>query len=51
MKTVSILLKLPKELNEFLLDEVARIRTEKSIRTSKEAIIISLINKYKNNGN
>lgn len=50
-KTISILIKVPKELNTFLLDEVARHQMKYGQRTSKEAVIINLITNTKNNGN
>jgi len=51
METVSILIKIPKDLNDYLLDEVARYQIKHGHRTSKEAVIINLITKSKNNGN
>jgi hypothetical protein len=51
MKMINIQIKVPKEINEKLLDEVARQRKETGIRTSKEKIIIETIKERFNNGN
>lgn len=46
MKTKKMLLTIPDELNELLLDRVARDR-KSGIKSSKEAIIIHLLLRHK----
>lgn len=51
MDNIKVMVNLPVDLNEMLLDEVARVRKDTGIRISKERVIINLIEKEFKDGN